>query len=99
MRRGQYVIAEIFNPRGIYGRWGWRGNLAYLVGIAVMTPFMVTTPYTGFLAKHLSDVDYSMFIGLPVAGLLYLVLCRSLDLDTERRMVAGEGPHRAPLTG
>ena len=91
VRRGQYVIAEIFNPNGIYGRWGWRGNLAYLVGIVVMIPFMVTAPYTGLLAKHLGNVDYSMFVGLPVAGLLYLVVCRSLDLDTERRMVAEEG--------
>ena len=56
-----------------------------------MIPFMVTAPYTGFLAKHLGNVDYSMFVGLPVAGLLYLVLCRSLDLETERRMVAKEG--------
>ena len=25
VRRGHYAIAEIFNPHGIYGRWGWRG--------------------------------------------------------------------------
>ena len=25
VRHGQYAIAEIFNPTGIYGRWEWRG--------------------------------------------------------------------------
>ena len=91
VRRGLYSVKEIFNPRGMYGRWGWRGNVAYLVSMLVMLPFMVTTPYTGFLASRLSDVDYSMFIGLPVAGLLYLYFCRSLDLPAERRIVEEEG--------
>jgi purine-cytosine permease-like protein len=91
VRRGGYVIAEIFKADGIYGRWGWRGNLAYLVSLAVMAPFMVTTPFVGFAAKALGSVDYSIFIGLPLAGLLYLYLCRTLDLETERRLVAEEG--------
>ncbi|MHB1612863.1 MAG: purine-cytosine permease family protein [Actinomycetes bacterium] len=91
IRRGAYVIGEIFNPRGIYGRWGWRGTTAYLVGIAAMVPFMVTTPFTGFLASRLGSVDYSMFVGLPVAAVVYWVFCRSLDLAAEQRMVADEG--------
>lgn len=91
VRKGQYVISEIFNPRGIYGRWGWRGTTAYLVGIVVMIPFMVTTPFTGFLAAAFGGVDYSIFIGLPVAGVLYMALARSLDLVEERRLVAAEG--------
>jgi purine-cytosine permease-like protein len=91
VRRGRYAIREIFNPRGIYGRWGWRGTVAYLVGMLVMAPFMVPTPYTGFLAARPDDVDYSMFIGLPVAGLLYLYFCRGLDLEAERRIVDEEG--------
>ncbi|MBC7518086.1 MAG: cytosine permease [Microbacteriaceae bacterium] len=91
VRRGKYVIAEIFKPNGIYGRWGWRGTTAYLVGIAVMVPFMVTTPFTGFIAAAWGGVDYSIFIGLPVAGVLYLVLTRSLDLAAEQRLVEAEG--------
>ena len=39
VRRGHYAIAEIFNPNGMYGRWGWRGIAAYLVGFAAMIPF------------------------------------------------------------
>ena len=34
VRRGHYAIAEIFKPDGIYGRWGWRGIVSYLVGFA-----------------------------------------------------------------
>ena len=91
VRRGLYVIREIFAPNGIYGRWGWRGNVAYVVSLAAMVPFMVTTPFTGFAAVALGGVDCSLFVGLPLAGLLYWWLCRDLDLAGERRMVAQEG--------
>ena len=91
VRRGRYVIRAIFERDGIYGRWGWRGNVAYLVTLAVMVPFMVTTPFTGSAAAALGGVDYSMFVGLPLAGALYVLLCRSLDLETERRLVEAEG--------
>jgi NCS1 family nucleobase:cation symporter-1 len=40
VRRGRYSIAEIFNPRGMYGRWNLRGILAYTGGFAGMLPFM-----------------------------------------------------------
>jgi len=91
VRQGNYVIREIFKADGIYGRWGWRGNVAYLVSLLIMVPFMVTTPFTGFAAAALGGVDWSIFIGLPVAGLLYLWLCRDLDLEAERRLVVEEG--------
>ncbi|MFD1929869.1 purine-cytosine permease family protein [Nonomuraea mangrovi] len=92
VRKGQYVVREIFNPHGIYGRWGWRGNLAYLFGLAAMMPFMVIAGlYTGPIAAALDGVDYSLFVGLPVAGGLYLLFARGLDLATERRMVQEEG--------
>ncbi len=91
VRHGLYVIGEIFERDGIYGRWGWRGNLAYLVTLAAMVPFMVTTPFTGFAATALGGVDCSLFVGLPLAGFLYLWLCRGLDLVAERRLVAAEG--------
>jgi nucleobase:cation symporter-1, NCS1 family len=52
VRRGHYAIAEIFNPHGMYGRWGWRGIIAYLAGFAAMIPFFsVGTLFTGFIAR------------------------------------------------
>jgi NCS1 family nucleobase:cation symporter-1 len=88
VRRGHYVLAEIFNPRGIYGRWGWPGIIAYLVGFAAMAPFFsVGDLYTGFAAKELGGADISLFIGLPVSALLYWVLTRSIDVEAETRLV------------
>ncbi len=83
VRRGHYAIAEIFNPHGLYGRWGWRGITAYLVGFAVMVPFFSTSKYTGFVANALNGADISLFIGLPVAGILYYVFARSIDVAGE----------------
>ncbi|MBC7844499.1 MAG: cytosine permease [Gemmatimonadaceae bacterium] len=90
VRRGVYVLGEMFKPDGIYGRWGWRGNAAYLVTLAAMVPFMVTTPYTGVAAARLGGVDLSIFVGLPLAGGVYWGLCRGLDVGRERRLAEAE---------
>jgi nucleobase:cation symporter-1, NCS1 family len=90
VRRGHYAIAEIFNPHGMYGRWGWRGITAYLVGFAAMLPFLSTSKYTGFVATELNGADISMFIGLPVAGVLYWVLAKSVDVEAETKVAQAE---------
>jgi len=91
VRKGVYVIGDMFKADGIYGRWGWRGNVSYIVGIAAMVPFFVTVPFVGPVAASLGNVDYSLFIGLPVAALLYWVLSRDLDLKAERAKAEAEG--------
>ena len=91
VRRGHYAIAEIFNPNGLYGRWGWRGIVAYLVGFAVMIPFFsVGTLFTGFVAKALGGADISLFIGLPVAAVLYWLFARSIDVTAEIEIATAE---------
>jgi nucleobase:cation symporter-1, NCS1 family len=90
VRRGHYAVAEIFNPHGMYGRWGWRGITAYLVGFAAMLPFLSTSKYTGFVATALDGADISMFVGLPVAGILYWVLAKSIDVEGETRIAQAE---------
>ena len=91
VRRGHYAIAEIFNPRGMYGRWGWRGILAYLLGFAAMVPFFnVGTLYEGPAAKALDGADISFFVGLLVAGLLYYAFTRSVDVAAETRIAEAE---------
>jgi len=91
VRRGHYAIAEIFNPHGMYGRWGWRGILAYTAGFAAMVPFFnVGTLYEGPAAKALGGADISFFIGLPVAGILCYVLSRSIDVAAETRVAQAE---------
>jgi purine-cytosine permease-like protein len=90
VRRGHYAIAEIFNPRGLYGRWGWRGIAAYLLGFAAMLPFLSTSKYTGFVANDLKGADISMFIGLPVAGILYFLFSRSINVEAETEIAKAE---------
>ncbi|MGW3108412.1 purine-cytosine permease family protein [Streptomyces sp. NPDC001100] len=91
VRRGHYAIAEIFNPRGIYGRWGWNGIISYLVGFGVMVPFFsVGTLYVGPIAHAMDGADLSLFVGLPVAGLLYWWLSRSIDVAAEIRVAEAE---------
>jgi purine-cytosine permease-like protein len=95
VRRGHYAIAEIFKPNGMYGRWGPRGVLAYLIGFAAMVPFFdvssaAGTLYEGPVAKALNGADISFFIGLPVAGILYWLFSRNLDVAAETRIAKEE---------
>lgn len=91
VRRGHYAVAEIFHPRGMYGRWSWRGIAAYLIGFAVMIPFFaVGTLFTGPVADALGGVDVSFFVGLPVSGVLYYVLARSIDVEAETKVALAE---------
>ncbi len=90
VRHGHYAIAEIFNPSGIYGRWGWRGIGSYLVGFAAMVPFFSTGIFSGWVANAASGADFSLFVGLPVSGILYWVLSRNIDVDAEAALAARE---------
>jgi NCS1 family nucleobase:cation symporter-1 len=83
VRKGHYAIAEIFNPQGIYGRWGWRGIISYLVGFIAMIPFFSTGLFSGWVANAAKGADFSLFVGLPVSGILYWVLCRNIDVAAE----------------
>jgi nucleobase:cation symporter-1, NCS1 family len=93
VRRGHYAITDIFRPDGVYGAWGSRGLIAYLVGFACEIPFMVLPPlagfsYTSWFATHVAGgVDYSWLVGLVVSGLVYYGLSRSLDLGAERSAI------------
>ncbi len=107
VRRGHYAIAEIFNPHGIYGRWGWRGIVAYVVGFAAMVPFFSTGLYSGPVAKAANGADFSLFIGLPVAAGLYYWFTRSIDVAAEADLARAEASsleeeamhHERPDTG
>jgi NCS1 family nucleobase:cation symporter-1 len=88
VRKGRYSVREIFNPHGLYGRWSWRGLSAYAIGFMAMIPFFSTGLYTGPVARALGGADVAMLVGLPVATLVYLYACRSLDLAAEIRAVA-----------
>jgi NCS1 family nucleobase:cation symporter-1 len=86
VRKTHYSVREIFNPDGIYGRWNWRGLTAYGIGFVAMIPFFSTGLYMGPVARALSGADLAMLVGLPVASLVYLLVCRSMDLEREFRL-------------
>jgi purine-cytosine permease-like protein len=86
VRRGHYSVHEIFNPNGMYGRWNWRGLTAYAVGFVSMIPFFnVPGLYVGPVTKMLGGADIAMVVGLPVATVVYLWACRSMDVEADRR--------------
>lgn len=84
VRHGKFAITDFFNPDGIYGRWGMKGIVSYLVGIAVEIPFMyIPNAYLSPGAHWLQYVDISWVLGLFVAGGLYFVLTRGIDRTAE----------------
>jgi len=87
VRHTHYSIREIFNPHGIYGRWGWRGLVAYLLGFLAMLPFAETELFTGPIGAKLG-VDVGMIPGLIVSAGAYLLFCRNIDLDAEQAVIA-----------
>lgn len=90
VRRGHYIVSEIFKQDGVYGNWGWRGSLSYLIGIVAMVPFVVTTWWTGPVANAIGGIDIAIFVGLAVSSVVYLIFARSLDLEAERKAAAKE---------
>jgi NCS1 family nucleobase:cation symporter-1 len=88
VRKCHYSVREIFNPHGIYGRWSWRGLVAYGGGFVAMVPFFSTGLYVGPVARALGGADLAMLVGLPVSSLIYLLACRSLDIRREWELAA-----------
>ena len=94
VRKGHYSVREIFNPHGMYGRWNWRGLLAYGVGFAAMIPFFsVAGLYVGPVAAAIGGADIAMLVGLPVAT---WCICGRAARSTSRP--TGAAPRR-PTSG
>ena len=74
VRHGSYDIASFFKAGGAYGRFAWRGLLAYAVGLAAEWPFVSQPDYTGPLVKPLGGADISWLVGWFVAAIVYLAL-------------------------
>lgn len=86
VRKGIYSIREIFNPRGIYGGWNWRGYTAYVASLVAMLPFAMTGSWNGPIAEILG-YDLAPYIGMAVAAVVYFFLCRHMDLPAEREWI------------
>jgi nucleobase:cation symporter-1, NCS1 family len=98
VRRGQYSVVDLFKIDGLYGRWSWRGLTAYTTALLVAAPFLTFSFYTAPLAKQLGGVDISFVVSLVVAGGIYLLATRSLDLESERGVILGRADELSALT-
>ena len=74
VRRGAYDVASFFTADGAYGRFAWRGLLAYAIGLAAEWPFVSQPDYAGPLVKTLGGADISWLAGWFTAALAYLLL-------------------------
>ncbi|BAK77018.1 permease for cytosine/purines uracil thiamine allantoin [Pseudogulbenkiania sp. NH8B] len=93
VRKGRYAIPHFFLPHdNIYGHWGSRGLIAYLIGFVAMVPFFTIfngteEVYVGPLAKMIGSVDMAWLVGLIVSGVAYYLLCLTLDLEKEEKVI------------
>jgi NCS1 family nucleobase:cation symporter-1 len=67
--------------------WSKLGLSAYIAGLLAIVPFMSLSFYTGPIAETLGGADISLMLGLPVAGIGYWLMTRSINLGDEARIV------------
>jgi NCS1 family nucleobase:cation symporter-1 len=93
VRRGRYDVASFFTADGAYGRFAWRGLLAYMIGIAAEWPFVSQSDYTGPLVPALGGADISWLVGWFAAAIAYLLLAARTPGTTrhDRRIAATAG--------
>jgi nucleobase:cation symporter-1, NCS1 family len=93
VRKGRYAVPHFFLPRdNIYGNWGTRGLLAYLVGFVSMIPFFCIFDgdrevFVGPISRALGSVDLAWLVGLIVSGVAYYLFTRNLDLKSEEALI------------
>jgi nucleobase:cation symporter-1, NCS1 family len=79
VRRGRYVIGDMFRTDGQYRAIRWDTIGVYALGIACQVPFMKLSFFEGAIAKW-SDADLAWLPGLIVPAVLFV--------SHERRVVA-----------
>jgi nucleobase:cation symporter-1, NCS1 family len=100
VRHGHYAIKDLFRADGIYGSWGRRGLLAYILGWIVIVPFAALPGiYVGPIAKKIHGIDIAWLVSLATAGLFYYLASLSFSPEKEQAAIAAseldlEGPLR-----
>ncbi len=90
IRHGDYNVASFFVPDSRYGKFAWRGLLAYAIGLVVELPFISQTFWIGWAVNSLGGADISWVVGFVVAGGLYLWLAKAWPIrDSAPDLVGG----------
>jgi nucleobase:cation symporter-1, NCS1 family len=76
VKHGDYDVASFFSRDGRYGRYLWRGLVAYVLAVAVQVPFIAQAFYTGPLVRALGGTDISWVVGGVAGVVFYLVALR-----------------------
>lgn len=94
LRHGNYKVDDFMRQDGgIYGRFNWSAIIAYLIGIVIQLPFVVTALYTGPIGKALDGVDISWIVGIVVIAPVYYFMAKN-----DRKHRKGQlDPEAAPL--
>ncbi|GAA3651039.1 cytosine permease [Nocardioides ginsengisoli] len=77
VRRGHYAIADMFDPRGRYGRYNVAGLVSFVVAVLVELPFANLGWFVGPIATAFDGADFSWLVGIVVSGVCYVALSRS----------------------
>jgi len=76
VRRGTYVISEMYKLDGIYGRVNWRGTGVYLGGILLQAPFVNLSFYGGALYRMMG-ADIAWLPGSVLPAIAYWLIARN----------------------
>lgn len=85
VRRGRYVVEDLFEVDGIYGRMNWWAIAIYVLTCGLEVLFMNTTLYVGPIAKDLGGADIAWIVGLGLASTLYYGVAMSLRRQSDPR--------------
>ena len=89
VRHGRYVIEDIFQTDGRYGRVNWWGVGIYVLTIGVEIPFVNSSLYVGPIARSLGGADISWIVGFIVAAVLYYLATAGRQRSGRVKTAAG----------
>lgn len=83
VRKGRYVVKDIFDPNGRYGKFNRPALLAYVLSIIVQLPFMAVGSYVGPMFDALGGVDIAWIIALILPGLLFFFMMKETRMHAD----------------
>jgi NCS1 family nucleobase:cation symporter-1 len=95
VRRGEYVIADLFRRDGQYRAFQWRTIAVYVFGIVVQAPFMSLSFFKGAVAQRLG-ADLAWLPGLLVPAVFYVITAPRASFRAPSSRSAAPAPTGRP---